>query len=241
MRKPAQDWERVSAGAGPASAAQAIVEGEAVPRLRGLLHVYALWASLAAGAVLLVLAPAGRARMAAIIYAVGLCALFAASALHHRWWGSPRRRPLLRRLDHSTIFVFIAASFTPVGLLALRPPLGTAVLVGVWAGAAAGVALSLAWISAPRWLVAGSCLALGWVMVIALPDLFRQVGAAASLLFLAGGGLYSLGAAVYASERPNPWPRTFGFHEVFHALVIAAAVVHFIAIAGWVIPNRLPP
>lgn len=238
MRKPAQDWERVSAGAAPA--AQPIVEGEAVPRLRGLLHVYALWASLAAGAVLLVLAPAGRARMAAIVYAVGLCALFGASALYHRW-GSPRRRPLLRRLDHSTIFVFIAASFTPIGMLALRPPLGTAVLVGVWAGAAAGVVFSLAWVSAPRWLVAGSCLALGWVMVIALPELFRQVGAAASLLFLAGGGLYSLGAAVYAFERPNPCPRTFGFHEVFHALVIAAAVVHFIAIAGWVIPNPLPP
>jgi hemolysin III len=111
------------------------------------------------------------------------------------------------------------------------------VLVSVWAGAAAGVTLSLAWITAPRWLQAACYLALGWVAVIALPQLADRAGVAPLVLLGAGGLLYSLGAAVYALQRPNLWPRTYGFHEVFHTLVIAAAVVHFIAIAGWVVPS----
>jgi hemolysin III len=108
--------------------------------------------------------------------------------------------------------------------------------VSAWAGAAAGVAMSVAWISAPRWLVAACYLALGWVAVIAMPQLAGELGVAPFVLFAVGGLLYTVGAVVYASRRPNPWPRTFGFHEIFHALVIAAAVVHFVAMAGWVIP-----
>jgi hemolysin III len=217
--------------------AQRFVADEVIPRLRGLLHAHAAWVAAAASVVLVALAPTAGARVAALIYGAGLIALFSASALYHRWRGDPRWKPWLRRLDHSTIFVFIAASYTPVALLVIDGTLQTVVLVSVWAGAAAGVTLSLAWITAPRWLVAGCYLALGWVAVIAMPELWREVGPAPFVLLAAGGMLYSLGAGVYAIRRPNLWPRTFGFHEVFHALVIAAALAHFIAIAGWVVPS----
>jgi hemolysin III len=209
---------------------------EMVPRLRGLLHAYAFWFAVAAAVVLMLVAADAEARIAALIYGIGLCGLFGASATYHRWRGNPRWKPILRRIDHSTIFVFIAASYTPVALLVLEPPMRTIVLVSVWAGAALGVALSLAWISAPRLLSAVTYLAVGWVAVIALPELLDRVGAAPLVLLVAGGALYSAGAIVYAIRKPNLWPRTFGFHEVFHALVIAAAAAHFIAMAGWVVP-----
>src|SRR3954452_20008069 len=165
-----------------------------------------------------------------------MCALLSVRWLYHRWRWDPRWRPLLRRIDHSAIYVFIAASYTPVALLVLSGGLQVVVLASVWAGALAGVAMSVAWITAPRVLVAISYLALGWVAVVAMPQLADSLGIAPLVLFAAGGILYSLGAIVYALRRPNPWPRTFGFHEVFHALVIAAAAVHFVAMAVWVIP-----
>lgn len=205
---------------------------EMVPRLRGLLHAYAFWFAIAAAAVLIAVAPDGRARLGAVIYGVGLCALFGASATYHRWRGHPRWKPILRRIDHSTIFVFIAASYTPIGLLVLDNPLRIIVLVSVWVGAFAGVAMSIAWIDAPRVLQALCYIAVGWVAMVAMPQLFSHRGALMPLLLLAGGLLYSLGAAAYATQKPNPWPRTFGFHEVFHTLVVAAAVVHYVAIAG---------
>jgi hemolysin III len=204
---------------------------EVVPRLRGLLHAWAFWFAVAAAITLVVVAPSSRARIAAVVYGIGLCALFGASATYHRWKGNPRWKPILRRIDHSMIFVFIAASYTPISLLVLDDPLRIIVLASVWAGALAGVAMSIAWIDAPRVLVALCYIAVGWVAVVAMPQLFSARGAGMPLLLLAGGVLYSLGAAAYATKRPNPWPRTFGFHEVFHALVIAAAVVHFVAIA----------
>jgi hemolysin III len=217
--------------------AQRFVAEEVIPRLRGLLHAHAAWVAALAAIVLIVLAPTAAARWAAVIYGAGLIALFSFSALYHRWYGNPRWKPWLRRLDHSTIFVFIAASYTPVGMLVLDGTVQTVVLVSAWAGAALGVVLSLAWISAPRWVQAVTYLALGWVAVIALPQLAEKVGIAPFVLLAVGGGLYSVGAGVYALQRPNLWPRTFGFHEVFHSLVIAAAVVHFVAMAGWVVPS----
>jgi hemolysin III len=205
---------------------------EVVPRLRGLLHAWAFWFALAAAVVLIVVAPDARARIAAVVYGIGLCALFGASATYHRWRGNPRWKPILRRIDHSTIFIFIAASYTPISLLVLDDPLRIVVLASVWIGAFAGVAMSIAWINAPRLLVALCYTAVGWVAIVALPQLFSARGMAMPVLLLAGGVLYSLGAAAYATKRPNPWPRTFGFHEVFHTLVIAAATVHFVAIAA---------
>jgi hemolysin III len=217
--------------------AQRFVADEVIPRLRGLLHAHAAWIAGAASIALVALAPNATARVAAVIYGAGLIALFSASALYHRWPGDSRWKPWLRRLDHSTIFVFIAASYTPVGLLVLDGAQQTVVLVSAWAGAAAGVILSLAWITAPRWLQAVCYLSLGWVAIIAFPELADRVGIAPFVLLAVGGGLYSVGAAVYAIQRPNLWPRTYGFHEVFHTLVIAAALVHFIAMAGWVVPS----
>ncbi len=209
---------------------------ELTPKLRGVSHAWAMWFALVACVVLALYAPTGLALAAALVYGIGLCALFAVSGLYHRWRWNPRWRPLLRRIDHSTIFIFIAASYTPVALLVLSGTVQMIVLISIWAGALGGVAMSVAWITAPRALVAACYLALGWVSIVAMPQMASKLGVAPFVLFAAGGLLYTVGALVYAFRRPNPWPRTFGFHEVFHALVIAAAAVHFVAIAGWVIP-----
>jgi len=211
---------------------------DVLPTLRGRLHQHTIWFSLAAAALLIVLAPAGAARTTAVIYGIGLNALFIASALYHRWPPSSPWKPILRRIDHSVIFVFIAASYTPIAVLVLEPPQSTIVLVSVWVGATAGIAFSVAWIDAPRLVVAIAYIAVGWVIVIALPEVLDEIGAPPALLFLGGGLLYSAGAVVYARKRPDPWPRVFGFHELFHALVIAAAALHFAAMAGWVIPAQ---
>jgi hemolysin III len=233
VRRP-QRWQRKFGGV--KKKFERLVEEELRPRLRGVIHAYAFWVALGAGAALVAVAHGSRARSAAAVYAIGLCGLFAGSAVYHRWRWDPRWRPLLRRIDHSTIFIFIAASYTPVALLVLHGPLSKIVLIVVWAGALGGIIFSLAWITAPRVLVAGTYLALGWVAVIVTPQLIHHAGVAPTVLIAVGGLLYSLGATVYALKRPDPWPATFGFHEIFHTLVTTAAVVHFVAIAGWVVP-----
>ncbi len=186
--------------------------------------------------ILIVLAPGGRATFAAVIYGAGLTALFGGSALYHRWPGPQRFKPVLQRIDHSTIFVFIAASYTPIALIVLHGSLVWVLLGLAWTGAATGVAFSLGWIEAPRAVIAASYLALGWVAVIAIPQMLGELQPAPLVLLGAGGVLYSIGAIIYARQRPDPWPRTFGFHEIFHALVIAAATAHYIAVIGWVLP-----
>ena len=211
---------------------------DVVPRLRGLLHAYAFYAAIVCAAVLIVLAPHERARVGAIVYGVGLCALFGVSGAYHRWRGTARVKRLLRRADHATIFVFIAASYTPVALLALSGTMRWVVLCSAWAGALAGVSLSVGWIDASRRLTAVAYIALGWIAVVAFPQLAERVGALPFALLVAGGALYSAGAVIYAAQRPNPWPRTFGFHELFHALVIAAALAH-LAVLGPLIAS--PP
>ena len=206
-----------------------------LPRLRGVLHMWAFWVALVAACVLVLLAGGATARGAAAIYGAGLCVLFGGSALYHRWRWNPRWRPILRRIDHSTIFVFIAASYTPVCLLVLSGTVRWVVLVTVWAGALGGVALSVAWITAPRVLASACYVALGWVAVIAFPQLTAALPLLPLLLIAGGGVLYTVGAVVFAFQRPNPWPRVFGFHEIFHAFVVLAAAAHFVALAGWVV------
>ena len=206
------------------------------PRLRGVFHQYAFFVSLASGALLVLLAATARASVAAAIYAASVSALFGVSALYHRvtWTGPARRR--MRRLDHAMIFLLIAGTYTPVGLLVLKGSLATVVLAVVWGGAVAGIVLELAWTRAPRWLGGAVYLALGWVAVVAMPQLFARLGLAGGLLIVAGGLIYSAGAAVYGLRRPDPVPAVFGYHEVFHLLVIAGVVAHFLAISLFALP-----
>jgi hemolysin III len=201
------------------------------PRLRGVSHQYAFFAAMAAGAALVVLARGAQARVAVAVYALSLCAMFGASALYHRIDWSPRPRAWLRRLDHSMIYVLVAGTYTPFALLVLAPALGWTILGVAWAGALAGVVLSLVWIDKPRWLSAVLYVALGWVAVVVLPQLWARAGVMAAALLATGGVLYTLGAVVYARRRPDPAPRVFGYHEVFHVLVIAAAAAQFAAVA----------
>lgn len=210
---------------------------ELKPRLRGVSHQWAFIAALVSGLALVVTAPSRRAVAAAAIYAVALAGMFGASALYHRIDWRPRVSLWMRRLDHSMIFVMIAGTYTPIALLLLDGAFSRTVLGILWGGVVLGLILKLVWIGAPSWLAAFIYLALGWIGVATLPQLVRVGGVAAATLLLAGGVLYTAGAVVYARGRPNPKPAVFGFHEVFHVLVIAAAVVHFVAVAFFVIPR----
>jgi hemolysin III len=216
--------------------AGAALSAELVPTWRGLLHAYAFWVALVAGASLVALASTPSARVAAVIYGGGLCTLFAVSSLYQRWRWNPRWRPLLRRLDHSMIFVFIAASTTPVALVILSGTLRSTVLLSVWLGALAGIVVSVAWIDAPRALVAFSYVAVGCAALVGSPQFAVRLPLAALLLLALGGALYITGAMVYATRRPDPWPSSFGFHEVFHGLVVLAAASHFVAMTAFVLP-----
>ena len=208
------------------------------PRLRGVLHQWAFAVFTGASITLIVVAPTQRARLAAVIYAITISGLFGVSALYHRVMWSPRARSIMQRIDHSMIFVFIAGSYTPFCLLVARGRGATAVLITVWVGAAVGVLFGTAWPGAPRWLVAPSYLALGWVAVALMPQVLHHGGVATLVLLALGGALYSVGAFVYALQRPNPSPAVFGYHEVFHALTVVAAACHFIAIAAFALPSN---
>jgi hemolysin III len=208
------------------------------PRLRGVVHQYAFFVALVACAIMIGLAPAGRPRLAAAIYAAALCGLLGVSALYHRRVWTATRRRWMRRLDHSMIFVLVAATYTPFALLVLRGGLAEAVLVVVWIGVTAGIVLSLVYVDAPKWVSACAYLCLGWVGVATMPQLVGRAGPGALILILFGGALYSAGACVYALQRPNPRPGVFGYHEVFHALVVAAAAAHFVAVAVYALPRR---
>ena len=207
------------------------------PRLRGVFHQYAFFASLVCGVALILCASAGRSTTAAAIYAGAVSALLGTSALYHRVTWRPRARRWMRRLDHSMIFVLIAGTYTPVALLALNSSLGRIVLIVMWAGAGAGVVFKLLWIDAPKWVFAVVYLALGWVSVVTIGQLPAAIGWL-GLAGLAGGGLlYTVGAIIYASGKPNPVPGIFGYHEVFHTLVLAAASLHYAVIAFAVLPR----
>ena len=207
------------------------------PRLRGVFHQYAFYVALVAGAVIVALADSKRELFATWIYAAALTAMFGVSALYHRVdWKSMRARTWMRRLDHSTILLLIAGTYTPFALLAFDGRIADLILIVVWAGAAAGLVLNLVWVDAPKWLTAFVFIVLGWVGVVAVPEMF-DLGIAPAVLLFVGGGLYTLGALAYAFRRPNPAPATFGYHEIFHLLVIGAAAVHFVAIAAFVLPQ----
>lgn len=200
------------------------------PLLRGVSHEIAAAAALAGWIVLALLAPSARARAAASVYGASLFALFAVSALYHRPTWAPRARLAMRRADHAAIFLLIAGTYTPLCVL-LGGARGGALLAIVWTGAVLGIAQAIVWPRAPKPIVAIVYLALGWIVLPVLPALRALLGPAALALLAAGGIVYSLGAVVYAARRPDPFPRVFGYHEVFHAMVIAAAALHFAVVA----------
>jgi len=207
------------------------------PRLRGVSHEYAFFASLVFGAMLIVLAKGTEAQLAVAIYAVSLSALFGVSALYHRVdWKRQSSRQWMRRLDHTMIFFLIAGTVTPFALLTIDGPLSTALLIAVWAGALAGTVVELVWTSSPKWASAAVYIGVGMIGAIGFPAIVAEAGIAAGLLIAGGGALYATGAIVYAAERPNPSPAVFGYHEIFHVLVIAAAAAHFAAIALFAVP-----
>jgi hemolysin III len=207
------------------------------PRLRGVFHEYAFFVSLGCGVALILAASDGRARTAAIIYAFAVSALFGTSALYHRVTWRPRARRWMRRLDHSMIFVMIAGTYTPVALLALKGSLATTILIVMWAGALGGIVFKLVWIDAPKWLFATVYALLGLVTAAVFGELPAAIGWLGVSGLALGGLLYLIGAVVYASGRPNPWPRSFGYHEIFHALVIVAAGLQYAVIAFAVLPH----
>jgi hemolysin III len=200
------------------------------PKLRGVLHQWAFAGSLVTGVILILLADGAKATIAAAIYAVSVSGLLGVSALYHRVTWGPAARRRMRHLDHAMIFVLIAGTYTPIGLLVLRGRLGVAVLCVVWAGAVAGVILNLAWRDAPRWVGVFVYIALGWVSVIVVPQMTSRLGIGWVGLLFAGGLAYSAGALIYARRRPDPVPAVFGYHEVFHALVICGVAAHLAVI-----------
>jgi hemolysin III len=207
----------------------------AKPLLRGVLHQAAFTVSLVVGTLLIVGSDGPRRQAAAAVFAASVAACFGASALYHRVTWTARLRLWMRRVDHAGIYLLIAGTYTPVGLLVLNGTWRWAVLATVYAGAAAAVALKFVWVDAPKWLAAAVAIALGWVGVVVLPQLATRLDPAAVALLGAGGLAYTAGAIVYARRRPDPLPHVFGYHELFHALTIAAVACQYVAIAFFVV------
>jgi hemolysin III len=193
------------------------------PKLRGVLHQFAFFAALVAGAVLVATTPDPTRRWGVAAFAVSLCWLYAVSAFYHRVNWTPSVRMIVRRIDHASIFLLIGGTYTPICLLGL-------VLTLVWSGAALGFFVSILWVKKPKQVTAAMYLAVGWLVIAYAGPLGRSLDDTSLGLFIGGGVLYSLGALAYALKRPNPFPAVFGYHEVFHLLVIIASAVHFAAI-----------
>jgi hemolysin III len=200
------------------------------PRMRGVLHQFAAAVALGAGLVLISMAPSARAATGAALFAVSLVTLFTVSATYHRVNWSVGARAWMRRMDHASIFILIAGTYTPVALMGLPEASGNSLLRAIWAGALLGVLQSLFWVNAPKVLTAVLAVGVGWTLVPYMGEAYRSLGATQLVLILTGGVAYTMGAVAYASKRPNPRPGVFGYHEVFHALTIVGAVLHFIAV-----------
>ena len=212
------------------------VEIETKPTWRGSLHRAAFFTCLGLAPGLVIAAETAAAKAAVAVYAAGLLGLFGISALFHRVTWTEVGHARMRRLDHSMIFVFIACTYTPISVLALASP-GRELFLGlVWAAAVAGLAVQVLWIDAPRQLTAGLYVLVGWLAVLVLPTILDRLGPGGLGLLVLGGVTYTLGAVIYARKRPDPIPEVFGFHEVFHALVILAALLHLVVIVGFVLP-----
>lgn len=201
------------------------------PKLRGWLHAGAFPFVTLASIVLVIFAPTTQARVASAVFGVTAMLLFGTSALYHRGNWSPKANVLLKRFDHSNIFLIIAGSYTPLTILLLPHSKATLLLWLVWGGALLGVVFRVFWVGAPRWLYTPAYILLGWAAVIYLPDFARNGGWVVLALIVVGGVLYTVGGVIYAMKRPNPSPRWFGFHEIFHACTVAAFIAHYVGIS----------
>lgn len=201
------------------------------PRLRGHSHHAAFYAAVGAGAVLIAAARTPRATVAVVIYVVTLVLLFGISALYHRPWWPEKPREVIARLDHAMIFVFIAGSYTPFCLLGLTEATGQFVLVTMWATAGVLALTKLIGMRMPRLMMAGSYVAMGWFAVWSMPEASTVIGTTGVVLLLTGGAIYTVGAVIFWRKAPNPVPGVFGYHEVFHVLVIIASIVHFVTVS----------
>ena len=204
------------------------------PTLRGVLHAVAFVVTCVVGVLFVAAAPAGHA-LAAAAFAVSASVMLGTSALYHRVRWSPSRRLWMRRADHAGVFLLIAGTYTPVALISLHGAWRTTVLAIVWTGAAAATVTKMCWIRSPKWVSVVIGIALGWVGVVALPELVRNVGISPVILLAAGGVAYTAGAVVYARRRPDPLPHVFGYHELFHALTIVALACQYVAVAVFVV------
>ena len=212
---------------------------EIKPRLRGWLHLGSAPLTLAAGVVLVALSPTASTRIGSTVYAVSALLVFTVSAVYHcgRW--SPRTHGVLKRFDHANIFILIAGTYTPFTLLLLDGSQRTALLAGIWSVAVLGVLFKVFWISSPRWLYLPIYIAMGWAAVFFIPGFAEGsrdrlgvgLGTAVLVLVIAGGALYTMGGVVYGFKRPDPWPRWFGFHEIFHSFTILAFVTHYVGVS----------
>jgi hemolysin III len=211
------------------------VNVELRPKLRGVFHQYAFFASLAFGTLLVAGASGAGERASAAVFAVTVATMFGVSALYHRVTWRPTVRRWMRRLDHAAIYLLIAGTYTPFALLALSGAWRWTILPVVWGGALAAIMIKVAWIDGPKWLSVAIGITLGWVGIVALPQLWEHAGAGGVALLLLGGSFYTIGALVYAARRPDPVPAVFGYHELFHALVIAAAACQYAAVASFVL------
>jgi hemolysin III len=212
-----------------------LAQPNARPLLRGVLHEVAFFVALVAGVLLVVFADGGRESTAAAIFAASVVTMLGASTLYHRVTWSVRMRPWMRRVDHAGIYLLIAGTYTPVGLLTLRGTMRDVVLAVVWSGSAAAIFMKFVWVGAPKWLAAATGIALGWAGVAAMPQVAKYAGTTAVTLLAVGGLAYTAGAIVYARRRPDPVPQIFGYHELFHALTLVAVTCQYVAIAFFVV------
>jgi hemolysin III len=201
------------------------------PHLRGWIHAGSFPLVVVAGIVLVTLAPDARSRTATAVFGGSAALLFGISALYHRGTWSPRTAGILKRFDHSNIFLIIAGTYTPFAVLLLPDGPGRTLLWVIWAAAVAGIAFRVFWVGAPRWLYVPAYLAMGWVAVAFLPGFLRGGGPVVLTLVVVGGILYTVGGLVYGLKRPNPSPRWFGFHEIFHVLTVLAFISHYVGVS----------
>jgi hemolysin III len=214
-----------------------LLDRDAPPRFRGVIHLLAFFAAAPVGVLLVVQARSGVAQFGAAVFAASVAAMLGVSSLFHRRRWTQARKRWIGVLDHAMIYVLIGGTYTPIALLVLRTGWRTPLLMVVWGGGIVATATKLLRPNAPAWVAAGTCLVLGWISVVTLPQIIERIGLGPACLLVVGGLAYTAGAVVYARRRPDPFPRSFGYHEIFHLLVVVAVVCQYLTVGLFVLPR----